>query len=162
MALRFDRSNNMLSFRANSAELAFLGPGWTSPGGTFPWSLQPFGRIELPYGLGWEKAAQITLHGLLFIPPSTRGIRRRVSIHFGQTLVFDKIFENDTENDAIPLSLQCPVPPQFGALARDLEITLSTEAIGSPKALGLTDDDREIGFALELASLDFPDRDRIT
>jgi len=148
LALCLSPEASSITFCEGSQGSGFLEQGWTDPNEIAPWSLPPFAEIALPSGCGWERADAIRVTGYLFCPHQmpVNGHRRMV-VWVNGAKVWDEVISNEVSGDTAVVEATLKLPDHVRALGGRLVLRIVTADIPTQNKLGLSSDDRPIGFA---------------
>lgn len=148
-----------LDFTAGALGASLLGEGWTSPGTDYgPWSLQPSASLVIPGTLRWDRADKLVFHGLFFVPRSGSGPGiRRIEIWIDDRLCTVWVLRNETDQPVIWSSMSVELSGATPGADGDMAMRFLADTVGTPASLGITDDDRHIGFAPTFVEASFPD-----
>lgn len=137
----------LLQFEKGSAGASMLAGRWIEPNQVGPISWSNDSAIKLRHHTGWCSAAKLYLDAIIFAPNVApfHG-RRELHIFCGNARLFEAEFSNDTPNESVEVLIEIPLPESLRAKGGDLELKFSFPVHGSPKEIGMRDDDRPIGL----------------
>jgi hypothetical protein len=135
-----------LSFGAGGNGIAFRGRGWSAPDLDFVWSDGPLSELVLP-ATGPGSPVTLTARLKAFLPRQLP--RQRIRVLVNRQLAGEWILEGDAFEDVSLI-----IPERLFSELEQTVLTFETPDATSPKALGLSDDIRSLGFCLNSITLD--------